>query len=108
MPRKAGSGPQQRQDGCLWHPTPWPKDDGRLHWQQHHYSGDVQAHLRAVHCHVPPEGLPPLVGGNRMDQMEFTEAESNMNDLASEYQHYHEAILKKGAKEFSEEAEEKA
>ena len=26
-----------------------------------------------------------------MDEMEFNEAESNMNDLVSEYQHYQEA-----------------
>merc|ERR1712125_207424 len=29
--------------------------------------------------------------GERMDEMEFTEAESNMNDLVSEYQQYQEA-----------------
>ena len=29
--------------------------------------------------------------GEGMDEMEFTEAESNMNDLVSEYQQYQEA-----------------
>lgn len=29
--------------------------------------------------------------GEGMDDMEFTEAESNMNDLVSEYQQYQEA-----------------
>lgn len=29
--------------------------------------------------------------GEGMDEMEFTEAESNMNDLISEYQQYQEA-----------------
>ena len=29
--------------------------------------------------------------GEGMDEMEFTEAESNMNDLVSEYQQYEEA-----------------
>jgi tubulin beta len=29
--------------------------------------------------------------GEGMDKMEFTEAESNMNDLVSEYQQYEEA-----------------
>ena len=29
--------------------------------------------------------------GEGMDEMEFTEAESNMNDLVSEYQQYKEA-----------------
>ena len=28
-----------------------------------------------------------------MDEMEFTEAESNMNDLVSEYQQYQEASI---------------
>jgi tubulin beta len=31
--------------------------------------------------------------GEGMDEMEFTEAESNMNDLVSEYQQYQEASL---------------
>ncbi len=35
-------------------------------------------------------GLPGLQG---MDEMEFTEAESNMNDLVSEYQQYQDAAV---------------
>ena len=31
--------------------------------------------------------------GEGMDEMEFTEAESNMNDLVSEYQQYQEATI---------------
>jgi len=31
--------------------------------------------------------------GEGMDEMEFTEAESNMNDLVSEYQQYQEASV---------------
>lgn len=31
--------------------------------------------------------------GEGMDEMEFTEAESNMNDLISEYQQYQEASV---------------
>merc|ERR1712203_479138 len=31
--------------------------------------------------------------GGGMDEMEFTEAESNMNDLVSEYQQYQEATI---------------
>jgi tubulin beta len=30
--------------------------------------------------------------GEGMDEMEFTEAESNMNDLVAEYQQYQDAI----------------
>ena len=33
----------------------------------------------------------PRYTGEGMDEMEFTEAESNMNDLVSEYQQYQEA-----------------
>jgi tubulin beta len=40
-----------------------------------------------------------------MDEMEFTEAESNMNDLVSEYQQYQEATADEDA-EFDEEAEQ--
>uniref|UniRef100_A0A8D0CP27 Tubulin/FtsZ GTPase domain-containing protein n=1 Tax=Sander lucioperca TaxID=283035 RepID=A0A8D0CP27_SANLU len=39
-----------------------------------------------------------------MDEMEFTEAESNMNDLVSEYQQYQDATAEEG--EFEEEGEE--
>jgi len=39
-----------------------------------------------------------------MDEMEFTEAESNMNDLVSEYQQYQEATADEDA-EFEEEQE---
>jgi tubulin beta len=36
--------------------------------------------------------------------MEFTEAESNMNDLVSEYQQYQEASISEGEEEYDEEA----
>ncbi|XP_054280517.1 tubulin beta chain-like [Macrosteles quadrilineatus] len=39
--------------------------------------------------------------GEGMDEMEFTEAESNMNDLVSEYQQYQEATADE--EEFDEE-----
>lgn len=39
-----------------------------------------------------------------MDEMEFTEAESNMNDLVSEYQQYQEATADEDA-EFDEDQE---
>ncbi|XP_025214481.1 tubulin beta-4B chain isoform X7 [Phocoena phocoena] len=43
--------------------------------------------------------------GEGMDEMEFTEAESNMNDLVSEYQQYQDATAEEEG-EFEEEAEE--
>jgi tubulin beta len=41
--------------------------------------------------------------GEGMDEMEFTEAESNMNDLVSEYQQYQDATVEEEG-EFDEEA----
>jgi len=43
--------------------------------------------------------------GEGMDEMEFTEAESNMNDLVSEYQQYQDATAED---EEGEDAEEDA
>ena len=48
-----------------------------------------------------------LLPGEGMDEMEFTEAESNMNDLVSEYQQYQEATAEDEG-EFDEEEEEEA
>ncbi|KPP71524.1 tubulin beta-7 chain-like [Scleropages formosus] len=45
--------------------------------------------------------------GEGMDEMEFTEAESNMNDLVSEYQQYQDATAEEEG-EFEEEAEDEA
>jgi tubulin beta len=39
-----------------------------------------------------------------MGEMEFTEAESNMNDLVSEYQQYQEASISDVEGEYDEEA----
>lgn len=39
-----------------------------------------------------------------MDEMEFTEAESNMNDLVSEYQQYQDASTSAAEEEYDEEA----
>uniref|UniRef100_A0A3P8UHJ5 Tubulin/FtsZ GTPase domain-containing protein n=1 Tax=Cynoglossus semilaevis TaxID=244447 RepID=A0A3P8UHJ5_CYNSE len=43
--------------------------------------------------------------GEGMDEMEFTEAESNMNDLVSEYQQYQDATAEEEG-EFEDEGEE--
>merc|ERR1711970_1030209 len=44
--------------------------------------------------------------GEGMDEMEFTEAESNMNDLVSEYQQYQEATIDEDYEEDLEQDEE--
>ena len=41
-----------------------------------------------------------------MDEMEFTEAESNMNDLVSEYQQYQENGVDDGDMDYDEETGE--
>jgi tubulin beta len=44
--------------------------------------------------------------GEGMDEMEFTEAESNMNDLVSEYQQYQDATAEEEAEYDDEEKED--
>ncbi|XP_069324405.1 tubulin beta-6 chain isoform X5 [Eulemur rufifrons] len=44
--------------------------------------------------------------GEGMDEMEFTEAESNMNDLVSEYQQYQDATVNDGEEAFEDDEEE--
>merc|ERR1712078_634697 len=43
--------------------------------------------------------------GEGMDEMEFTEAESNMNDLVSEYQQYQDATAEEGEEEEEDDGE---
>jgi tubulin beta len=51
--------------------------------------------------------INPIFPGEGMDEMEFTEAESNMNDLVSEYQQYQDATAEEEG-EFDEEEGEDA
>ena len=44
--------------------------------------------------------------GEGMDEMEFTEAESNMNDLVSEYQQYQDATADMDEGDFEDEGPE--
>ena len=44
--------------------------------------------------------------GEGMDEMEFTEAESNMNDLISEYQQYQEATVDDDDEQFDDEGDD--
>ena len=44
----------------------------------------------------PPQAFLHWYTGEGMDEMEFTEAESNMNDLVSEYQQYQDATADDG------------
>ena len=63
----------------------------RSHRAAHAISGLLQPCHAALRC-----------AGEGMDEMEFTEAESNMNDLVSEYQQYQDASAEEEA-DFEEE-----
>ena len=52
------------------------------------------------------QGHPFRYTGEGMDEMEFTEAESNMNDLVSEYQQYQDATAEEEYEDEEEHAEE--
>merc|ERR1711964_724255 len=94
--------PEQYEVRRLRHPPEGPEDGCGLRWQQHCHSGDVQARGGAVHGHVPAEGVPSLVHRRGHGRDEFTEAESNLNDLVSEYQQYQDATADEEG-EFDEE-----
>merc|ERR1719163_62376 len=81
----------------------------------------IPNNIKASVCDIPPKGLKMAVAfagnstaiqemfkreaflhwytGEGMDEMEFTEAESNMNDLVSEYQQYQDATAEDGEDE---------
>merc|ERR1712226_536061 len=46
---------------AIRHPAQGPQDVGRLPRQLNLHAGSDEARRRAVHRHVPPQGLPPLV-----------------------------------------------
>merc|ERR1739846_123052 len=81
----------------------------------------IPNNIKSSVCDIPPKGLKMAVAflgnstgmfrrkaflhwytGEGMDEMEFTEAESNMNDLVSEYQQYQDATAEEEG-EFDEE-----
>ena len=54
---------------------------------------------QCTHCSVAQDPEPwRRYTGEGMDEMEFTEAESNMNDLVSEYQQYQDAAVEEEGK----------
>ncbi|KAF9594722.1 hypothetical protein IFM89_034705 [Coptis chinensis] len=68
--------PRHGRAHCIGY-VPWQNEKAFLHW----YTG---------------EG---------MDEMEFTEAESNINDLVSEYQQYQDAVVEEEV-DYEDDAEE--
>merc|ERR1712224_1174115 len=97
-----GVDPEQHEVRHLRHSSEGV-EDGRVLRRQHDGDpGDVQARGGAVHGYVPPQVFLHWYTGEGMDEMEFTEAESNMNDLVSEYQQYQDATAEEES-EFDEE-----
>ena len=123
-----GVDPQQRQDGRLWHSststfignstaiqelfkriseqfTAMFRRKAFLHWWVRNEWGQGGGWSSRVSVYVVKSGLCFRYTGEGMDEMEFTEAESNMNDLVSEYQQYQDATADEEG-EFDEEEEE--
>ena len=72
------------------------------------HPGDVQARQRGSSPSMfRRKAFLHWYTGEGMDEMEFTEAESNMNDLVSEYQQYQDASAEEEG-EFDEEDGEEA
>jgi hypothetical protein len=78
------------------------------------YHGDSDLQLERINVYyvcAPSQLCKPAavvtfsdLTGEGMDEMEFTEAESNMNDLVSEYQQYQDATAED--EEFEDEEED--
>ncbi|KAF8300112.1 hypothetical protein TcBrA4_0052950 [Trypanosoma cruzi] len=94
--------PEQHQVLHLRHPAQGPQDGRHLCRQQHLHPGDVSPRGRAVHGDVPPQGVLALVHGRGNGRDGVHRAESNMNDLVSEYQQYQDATIEEEG-EFDEE-----
>merc|ERR1711869_93788 len=86
----------------LRHPTEGAEDGGVLCGELHGDPGDVQARGRVLTGMFRRKAFLHWYTGEGMDEMEFTEAESNMNDLVSEYQQYQDATAEEEG-EFDEE-----
>uniref|UniRef100_A0A1I8F5M9 Tubulin beta chain n=1 Tax=Macrostomum lignano TaxID=282301 RepID=A0A1I8F5M9_9PLAT len=77
----------------------------KLAVNMHGDPGAVPAHRHTVFGHVPPSAFLHWYTGEGMDEMEFTEAESNMNDLVSEYQQYQDATAEPDGADEEEEGQ---
>ncbi|NXS57550.1 TBB4 protein, partial [Brachypteracias leptosomus] len=102
---------------CKRQPPPWNPPKGRIARHPHPGRGDghpgppspelfkrISEQFTAM---FRRKAFLHWYTGEGMDEMEFTEAESNMNDLVSEYQQYQDATAEEEG-EFEEEAEEEA
>eukprot|EP00091_Calanus_sinicus_P021723 TRINITY_DN6561_c0_g1_i4.p1 TRINITY_DN6561_c0_g1~~TRINITY_DN6561_c0_g1_i4.p1 ORF type:complete len:105 (-),score=34.33 TRINITY_DN6561_c0_g1_i4:35-349(-) len=67
---------------------PWPPP----YWQLHCYPGNIKRIAEQFTAMFRRKAFLHWYTGEGMDEMEFTEAESNLNDLCSEYQQYQEAL----------------
>jgi len=86
--------PQQCEGIHLRHPTQGIEDGHHFCRQHHSHSRSVEESVRAIQRTFSKKNLFELVHwytGEGMEEIKFTEAESNMNDLVSEYQQYQDA-----------------
>merc|ERR1711964_508518 len=97
-----GVDPEQHQEFDLRYPAEGIEDGGLLLGQFHGHPGDVQALAEYFTGMFRRKAFLHWYTGEGMDEMEFTEAESNMNDLVSEYQQYQDATAEEEG-EFDEE-----
>merc|ERR1712094_106623 len=93
---------EQHEVRHLRYPAEGSEDGGLLRREHDGDPGDVQACCGAVHRDVRRKAFLHWYTGEGMDEMEFTEAESNMNDFVSEYQQYQDATAEEEG-EFDEE-----
>ena len=88
--------PEQRQGVHLRHPAQGPQDVGDFIGN----STAIQEMFKRVSEQFTAmfrrKAFLHWYTGEGMDEMEFTEAESNMNDLVSEYQQYQDAAADEG------------
>ncbi|KAJ9550080.1 hypothetical protein OSB04_022623 [Centaurea solstitialis] len=96
--------PEQREVERMRHPADRPLDVVHVHGELDVDLRNVSTGFRAIYG---DKAFLHWYTGEGMDEMEFTEAESNMNDLVSEYQQYQDAVTDEvEEEEYDEEVEE--
>merc|ERR1712137_262487 len=84
---------KQHQVISVRYPTKGIKNGCGFHRQLNRHTGNVQAVAEFFQAMFRRKAFLHWYTGEGMDEMEFTEAESNMNDLVSEYQQYQDASI---------------
>ena len=96
--------PEQRQVGHLRHPPEGPQDGDVFIGNSTAIQEMFKRVAEQFTAMFRRKAFLHWYTGEGMDEMEFTEAESNMNDLVSEYQQYQDATAEEEG-EFDEDEE---